>query len=271
MSDNERVCAALSESKQLRNDIKHLLTVCQQNAVNFESIHVRNSRLWIEVSPKDQKNPIPTTSFAKAIVPILYSISTVLTERLYGQRNLKEPFLAKAALLLAISTSMALVGGINLFHLQFVRVPFILYKGALFAMSLLTGLIVIGLLVTATFVFLGRKARTHLILIELVLVGYFGAVGTSFTLMRSMNIEFDAKPGQTHLVKVQNARVETRRGRRGRRTKSYHLYVNDWLKEGETRKIQVSSSLYNSKRIGSTLEITQKPGFLGFEWVSSMH
>lgn len=115
------------------------------------------------------------------------------------------------------------------------------------------------------FMVLGKTARTHLVLLELITIGYFGAVASTFSLARDINIEWDTGTPKQYVVQVYNKTIH-----RGRKHTSYYLHVDDWLNQGQQKRISVSGSKYRDIDIGEKLEIDQYPGYLGFKWVDEL-
>jgi len=104
------------------------------------------------------------------------------------------------------------------------------------------------------------------VLIELLLVGSFGAVSTAFTELRDLNIELDQSQAIEYHAKTLDKRIS--RGRR--RSTSYYLYLEDWNRGTFEEKVKVSKLLYNTIAVGDSVSIRQKSGYLGYRWVGSI-
>ena len=131
---------------------------------------------------------------------------------------------------------------------------------------MLLGLVIVAFLMTATFYMLGRSSRTHLVLIEVIFVGTFGAIATCFVELRDMNIDFDRSTSAIHSVTSIDKYVSSGR----RRSNTYYLYVEDWTKQQETIKLNVNYSVYNSISIGDRVRIIERSGFLGYPWIEQI-
>lgn len=266
INDHSVVCDILSQSEALQSEITRFVDACKRNKFVFKELHIRNKRIWAKVIPISKDNAPEATSIAKDIVPLLHLISDLFKANLpKSSPALIDPFYLKAAVFLAISTGMAIMGGIHLVTLWFIKTPFIVEWGKLFSMSLTVGTVLIVAIIIIMFMLLGRTARTHLVLIELLTIGYFGAISSTFTLARDVNIEWDKSPPQQHIVKVHN-----KSSVRHRRSSSYYLHVDDWTSPGQRKKLSVSSFNYSSFKIGDSVEIDQYPGYLGFAWVDDI-
>ncbi len=266
MSDQESVCNLIGENFDFQEGIQRILALCQPHGMKLKSIHFRNERIWVECQPLDKKSHESAASLANIYLPELVRLTDILARKLpLSAKKLKDPFVFKASVILAISSGLAVSGLINLFRIVKVNVPFILDVSLLFNKSLVVGSCLIAVLIIFTLLLLGRMARTHLILIELVFIGYFGAVSTSLYVIRDINIEFDQGPPERFIVEILDKKVSKRR-----RSTSYYFYVEDWLSRNEIRKIEVSSENYYKYSVGEALKIVQKPGFFGIRWVSGI-
>jgi hypothetical protein len=176
----------------------------------------------------------------------------------------RDPFIIKAAIILATSTGLAITGVAHSIRIYWTKIPFTVDADLLWRDSVLVGLTVVAALIAATIIFLGRSARTHLVLIELLFIGTFGAVATSFAELRDINMEFDASPDSVYAVKL----VDTYR--KGGRHPRYYVILEDWTKEGARQKIRVSSGFFYEAVKGEMITIRQKPGFFGYRWVDVM-
>ena len=266
ISDHAEVCKVLGQSAELQDKIQHLLQLSRDYAMNFKSLHIHNKRIWVKLAPRNQSFVPDTSTLAKAFIPILDSICKVFAAKLsHCSSGLKDPFYWKAAVFLAISTGMAITGGVHLAGLTFIHEPYTVDTNELFYLSFLVGSIVTGALVFLTLLFLGRTARTHLVILELISIGYFGAISSTMALARDINMEWDSASTQQYIVQVHDKSIS-----RGRRHTSYYLHIDDWLNPGYQKKVSVSSSKYHNFEIGAKLKVIQHPGYLGFRWVSEM-
>lgn len=265
ISDHSVICKALSQSSALQNEISNLFDICKNYQMELKELHIRNKRIWVKLTPKTKILAPDATDMAKDIVPALKIISNLFIANLPAVSILKDPFYYKAAIFLAISTGMGIMGTVHLITLNLIEAPFTVETGELFSMSLALGTISIALLITLMFILLGRTARTHLVLIELITIGYFGAVSSIFVLARDINIEWDSALPIKYEVQIYNKTIS-----KGRRSYSYYLHVDDWQRPGLQKRLSVSSSTYRTFVIGEKLAIDQYPGYLGFKWVDEI-
>lgn len=265
ISDHPEVCAVLNRSTALQEKIRDLM-----NRVEFfgklKGLHIGDNKIWVRLAPR-KSDFSDTASLAREFVPVLRGISKEFQYHLqHLKTGLRDPFFWKAAAILAISTGMAITGVVHFLGLTWVKIPFTIDDGNLLAMGFLTGSVITGTLVFLTLLFLGRTARTHLVILELITIGYLGSVATSTALARDINMEWDTAQPEQHVVQVMDKRIS--KGRKGR--KSYYLEVNDWADNKGWRSISVTSSVYYKYQKGDKLEIHQHPGHLGSRWVSEI-
>ena len=179
-----------------------------------------------------------------------------------GEAHHRDPYLFRSIVLLAISSSLAVNGTLFLLRPHFFEDAFLVDIGHIAGLAVLSGAAILGLLLLANMWLLGRSARGHLILLELLLVGFFGAVASSAAELRDANIEWDRGPAQQLNPRVTSKTIQ--HSRKGGPT--YQLHVVDWNNPGTTRKIKVSRSFYDSVRPGQHLVVHQHPGRLGARW-----
>ena len=104
-----------------------------------------------------------------------------------------------------------------------------------------------------------------MVIINLLFIGTFGAVSTSFVELRDINIELDDSISTEYEVKVLDKRIS-----KGSEFTSYYLYLNDWNNEVTRKEVEVSNGIYHSAFIGDHLIIKQKDGYLNYRWVEGL-
>ncbi len=175
----------------------------------------------------------------------------------------RDPYLFRSILLLAISTGLSIHGLVFLLGRQLFDGPaFTIDSWRIVELSVLCGGVLVALLVGANFLLLGRSARGHLVLLELLLIGSFGAVTSSAAELREANIEWDTTAPVRIEAPVTGKSTESRRGA----SKAYYMHVQDWLDHKATRRIKVSPDFYASVHRGERLVIEQHPGRFGARW-----
>lgn len=183
----------------------------------------------------------------------------------YAPSKHRDRFIVRASVLVALSSGLLVNGVVHGLRLHWVDGPFTVDVERLWTMSAVGGLALVGAMVVVALSALGRSARTHLVLIELLIAGSIGATLTVFTEIRDLNIEMDASKSQKLVTQVVGKDI-TRSRKGGTR---YYIFVHDWNKTGGTQKIKVTSNFYSATQAGQKIMINQHDGALGIRWVHS--
>jgi hypothetical protein len=178
----------------------------------------------------------------------------------------RDPFVLKAAVILAISSGLLINGLAQSMRLWWLDVPFTVDDTQMLKDSALWGVAMVFLLMLMTVFWLGKSSRAHLVLIEVFFFGTIGTVLTTNAQIRALNMELDESARGNYQVVAYDKWVS-----RSRRSTSYYIRVDDWNSDQrQTTKIEVDNSFYNTVREGQTLTIAQKQGYLGYRWVESV-
>jgi hypothetical protein len=264
-SDAKGVGTLLSESKELRGTLLEILSYAHSNDLRGMRIQCAHERLWLEFKPKQESVLMSATN---ELVPLLHRLREGLRNSRLTSKLLDDPFIWRAALMLSISTASAILGCYGLIR-AFAGRTDILDSWQLFYSSAIAGLVVTAIFVLAVLKVLGRSSRTHLVLIEGVLVGTLGFVLSMFALAREANITFDGQRPQ--LQELHDIRVEHRvtRGRRGSKNHHYYLHTPDWRPEhlGEPLKLEIDRGDYALLEGKTEAIIFLRAGALGYQWI----
>jgi hypothetical protein len=261
---------ALAASSRFRHDLLNLLNECSRVDVRLKRLHCQSGRLWIALKPLDGNVSDAEHRFderARVLVPLLYQIEAHLAHlRPDRFEAVRDRYALRALLVVSVSTGFAFYAAIHLLRLEFLRTPFLVEATPLVWQAIALGTAVLTILIFASLFALGGTSRAHLVLIELLFTGSFAFVGTAFVMLRDVNMDLDTSERQ--VVEATIVEKEYRRRRRG--PDDYYLHVSDWTGRGGTRRIEVSSDLYDRTSRGGRLEIVQRSGFLGHRWVERL-
>lgn len=183
---------------------------------------------------------------------------------LYQDRR-RDPFILRAAVILAVSTGLVANGLVHSLRLLWTTAEFTVDRAELWRLATYCGIAVMVLLVCLALVALGRSARTHLVLVELILVGTLGATLTAFSELRDLNMEWDHSAVQVFQPDILKKSVS--RSRKG--GTHYYAHVRDWNGGYDSHKVSVSRTFYDSVNAGDRLTVRQRAGYLGVRWVES--
>ena len=263
-ADAKGVATLLSENKELRDTLIEILR--HAHAENLRGMRIRcaHQRLWLEFLPKQEG---VLTSAQHELVPMLHRLSEGMAASRLTERQLHDPFVWRAALMLSISTASAILGVFGLVRALAGRTD-ILDPWQLFYGSAIAGLVITTLFVVAVLKVLGRSSRTHLVLMEGVLVGTVGFVFSMYALGREANITFDVQRPQVQ--ELHNINVEHRitRGRHGR-NHHFYLHTADWRPRhaGQLLKIEISREDFTALEGKNAALVFVRSGALGYEWI----
>ena len=238
--------------------------------VKVHALRHQQGRLWLEVRFAEIAacSEQDLHELARLCVPKLAAIAAALPARQTAPSGRSRLVSGGArAMLPAAAMALACTAGLHMifwFHRYFVflgQVPYTLDRAALIADALALGGTILLALLLAGFLLTGKSARTHLVMLELLLVGGPGALGTAWAQLRCLNMEFDRTQAVNYEVQVQdNREIDGDR----------YMVIDDWLKPGETVAIRVKEKLYAQARPGALLDIRQRAGYLGYRWVESI-
>jgi hypothetical protein len=262
-ADAKGVATLLSESKQLRTTLLEILRYARQHDLRGMRIRCAHQRLWLEFLPKREG---ALFTYEKELVPMLYQLTEGMKNSRLTERQLHDPFVWRAAMLLSISTASAILGGFGLMRGIAGRTD-IIDAWPLFYSSVTAGLVITALFVVAVFKILGRSSRTHLVLIEGVLVGTIGFCFSMYALAREANITFDIQRPQVHELRDINVEHVVSHGRRTHH--NFYLHTADWRAKhvSEPLKLEITRAEYDRLEGKNSALVYGRGGALGYEWI----
>jgi hypothetical protein len=266
LSDDLAFHRRLQLEAGLRANVQRLLQVC--NAVGaLKAIHVHKRRIWVVVDPvtKDKEE---AEVAGRSIAPALNHLAADFAEKPAAGRPERDPFPFRAACMLAISTGLAVNGGIGLVRTYPGDFPYMLSATAPLLLALVIGAAMILALIAFALWFMGQSSRTHLVLIELLLIGSFGAIASAYVELRDFNMEFDAGPPVLRQATVTETYETYTRRRRGGKTRHCHIRMLGWPSETVATHREMSCDFYARVHVGTTLDIQLRAGALGWPWVA---
>jgi hypothetical protein len=264
LSDDLALHRMLQLDSKLRANIRRLEAACNAEG-QLKSIQAHDGRLWVIVDP-ETKDEDEAEHVARRIVPALNHLADDFATGSPAARAGRDPFPFRAACMLALSTGLAINGGFALVRMMPGDFPFLVNTVLPLPGALLIGAVAVVALIALTLWFVGRSARAHLVLIELLMVGSFGAVTTAYAELRDYNMDFDQQ------VAAQYAAVtgtyDTYTTHKGHKTRHCHVQMIGWpFPEHEVER-EMSCDFADRLQRGTRLEIQSHPGALGWAWVS---
>ncbi|MEN0038927.1 MAG: hypothetical protein AAGC78_17750 [Cellvibrio sp.] len=267
VSDSKTLHYALANSSEFRSAAKKLMNYGIASQLEGREIHCRNGRLWATFKTGSNYNEGNISQVAKTLVAAFDALSNSVQEvaEVSGSRW-KDPFVIKAAVLLAISSGIAINGVIQVFRVQFGRLPFTVDYSLIVYDALIYSLIAAFIFALISLYWLGRSARAHIVLIELVTIGAFGIFLSFATEMRDINIEMDSVVPEVFEASV--TRKYTSKGRRS--GTKYYVVVKNWNCDCGNYSIRVPEFIYRGVSAQSRVQLLQHKGYLGYPWISDV-
>jgi hypothetical protein len=204
-------------------------------------------------------------AIAARFAPALTDVARALESAAAGSAR-PDPLWWRSTLLVSIAGGLAINGFAQGLRVLVGRLPDTLDDGAVFAMALFVGGLVLAALVAATLFLLGRTSRAHLVLLEVLLVGGFGAVATAAVELRDLNVEAATAEPVTHETVVESRHEH--RGRRGSR--SWSVTLAPWPGSDGSVDVKVDSSEHSASPPGTPVVVTTREGFLGWTTLESV-
>lgn len=180
----------------------------------------------------------------------------------------KVPTQRNTAIVLALSSAIAVVGGLEFFRFFIFRDNTLFAPWSLAPSALLIAFF--GVLLLITFVLIGIKpsARRHLILAEVCIFGFSGLTFASYGWLYDINQRWDASPTEVRVVQITDKYSVYHRTRRSS-YHTYHLRIQPSAPPLEN-SIKISNGLYNKVEIGQSIELSIKNGYLNHPWLENI-
>jgi hypothetical protein len=267
LADDERLVRALRSDSALVERFERIARA-RVERFRFHRLVCRRGQLWIDFKPeKDPGDSMQAVDWALQELPALAQALPALAPG--RERGVDRQFL-RAVVLLGLSSGLAISGALHVVRMWVVYFPFTVDRAQLWSLAAAVAAVLLLALVALVLALLGRSSRAHLVLLEVLAIGGFGALATALVEIHDFNMEADRAPVQLHEVTVLSKHVTTHRNRRGGTSHSYYLELSDWNGGGGSIDVQVSSSDYSMHLMGQRLQLRQHPGYFGVRWVESI-
>jgi hypothetical protein len=263
IADNTAVLEVLRREPDLCERLVALFRKSPDPAFRVHRVVCRRGKFWVEFRH--------TSAGASSYVIFSQAASEVrrmwaaIPERLPEGHSGADPLFLRSVIVLAFSTGLAIHGGVHLYRLLLFDGAATLDLWPLLTVGLVAGGILLGLQLMLATLLLARSSRLHLIMLELLLVGSFGAFSTGVVEVRDINIGLDRSEATLHATSV----LEKRTSRSRRSGTRRYVYVASW--EGEQRKrLRVNYSDYHALQVGEPATIHVRDGYFGIRWIEAI-
>jgi len=271
ISDDKALHSALAKSADFRRTIKEIMNDDLFNGLTATHIHCRNGRLWVQFGAGGLYGDTKIIYVTEALSKVLGDLKKIVNEvELTSGSRWRDPFVIKSAILLAISSGLAINGAFHLPGLVFVdEFPFIINKSLIVDDAIKYALVILVAFVFGAIFWLGRSARTHIVLIELLTVGAFGIFTSTVVELRDINMTMDTAPPSYIKTQVVDKYIY-RYTSKGRPHASYYVIFKYWACDCGNYKLAVRPKLYNYFPNSGGVIVTHHSGYLGYPWVSNI-
>lgn len=260
----------LKRSADARSAIQNLMQRHRNGLMGRVTLHCRSGRLWLQAGVKAKIAPGELAALIRAdardlgqLQSALAALPTMLIEPVARRIRWQAAVLATLAAALA---TCAVVGWLLYGWGDDIQ----LQLNDLFSRSLLPALLLWGALLAATFILLARTSRFHLVLIEVILLGSWGAFGTVANVNLHLNMAHDPHEAIVRCSSIVDK--YTRRSRKG--GTRYYLELSGWqLGNGNTLRDvdwKASSSQYHAYEVGERIGVLEHPGRYQLPWLSDL-
>ncbi len=269
VSDDPLFCRTLKKGPALRERILTLFRMGE--GIRLIELHCAGGRLWGRFSILQAGDDAAASEALARTVPTLRAIADALAQvEVRASDHLRDPFVRRAAVVLACSTALFLYGMLSLFRPLFDRPEATLVPNEALVTSLAISVPLWGGLIAATVYFLGRSARAHIVLLEVLVMGGVGAFLSGYSLAKDLNVALDRAPAQEVRVPVARHERVLARDHRGRQRTRHYLHVRDWTGEAGLRKLSVKWDLYEDSVRAGELRLLVREGGLGMPWLEEI-
>ena len=263
IADNPAVLEALRREPDLCDRLIELFRKPIDQGFRVHRVVCRRGKFRVEF----RQTSIASSEYVlfSRAAPLIRRMWAALPERLPEGHSGSDPLFLRSVVVLAFSSGLAIHGGVHLYRLLIFDSVTTLDLWRLLTAGLVAGGILLALQLLLATALLARSSRLHLIMLELLLVGSFGALSTGVVEVRDINIDLDTSEATPYATRVLDLR--TSRSRRGG-TRRYAI-VEPWADQ-EGGRLRVGYGDYRALTIGAPATIHVREGYFGIRWIESV-
>ncbi|MFN0253890.1 MAG: hypothetical protein ACKV2T_43905 [Kofleriaceae bacterium] len=253
--DHPHVATVLTESKELRDTIRAMLEA-GYSKVFFDGTRLRADR---------QADYVPTTrdlQMLHAVWTASWKLSDAPPSR-FGDR-----FLWKALLVEGVIWSVAGYAIGATVELFWAKEDYHLDRAAVWKLGLITSGVAFAILLLVIALWMRGSSRGHRIIVESAIVLLLALPISSIQVVSDTNRSFDGSAPVIIDTTYSECEIREHRGRRGRRSYSYHLYLNGPAtlpSKIETTRELCDAAIYSMNR-NRNVQIAIGKGRWGLTW-----
>lgn len=265
-SDDPRVGDAFRQDAALRDAVLRLFAWrAETGHTRLRRLRVIDGRLIADIRCRRGKGESIADAVRRELLPLMQAVTASLHSIDTGVR--RDPFAWRAALLLALSTTILVTGLLEFLVIQGMRDQREIDDAPLWSVSFPIGVLLTIGMVVLTFALLGRRSRTHIVLVEILTLGFAGCVLLSDVKVIEFNQDYD----RTEAQRIYAAVAELRKykcGRRNRRT-CYDVVLTSPDPDIDGLRIRIDRGLWEQSRTGQLWHVYKREGALGVPWMES--
>ena len=266
LSDDPRVGQLFRRDTAARAVALRLLgqTAPDLKAQRLRCVH---GRLWLAQRVSSEDGVASAGLLAPQTVADLGKLVDGLAKEIArdGRWQWRDAFVLRSALALAVGIGLLVNGMVEGLRVLAVRFPFHENPRQPLQLALVASAIVTAALIGATALWLGRSARRHLVVLQLLLICGAGSLASVYCALLDANVELDYSPAEPL-----DAQVEGKHELRGRRSRSYYLTLTDWHEDHGTRVVQVDFPTWSRTPVGAPVRVYTHAGRFGWPWVERL-
>lgn len=265
VSDDPDFLSCLSNSFDVKMGLLKLFKKYNKNMCSVKEVRCTNRRIWVSFKVISSFNEEDMRGVAKKVVPFLAKFKNDLDSIRSAKSREKsgDKFILKAAFLVSLSTALLVSGIIHIIRLDIDTIPVLFDVRDPINVTVIISLIVLVVFMFFSLLLLGRTSRTHLVLIEFLLIGSVGVFINTYVALREINMEYDSSSNEYVVVPVIKKVIS-----KSKNGTFYYMKVRNWNKLGKVKQFRVSSEFYAVIQKGTPIEFVQRSGYLNYQWVS---
>lgn len=185
VTDDKNICNYLKNNKNLQEELSKLLEICEENSLKFTAFYFKGNRLWVHIL-KDKQEAI------EKLIPILFNITDIFNNDSEEIRKtvVKNESTFKISILLSISSAIIITATcLFIYEIHSFKI-YEVNLWALVKLSIIPATTILLILIFIVIKVLGKSSKTHLVLIEFLILGYLGLIIISYEILKEININF---------------------------------------------------------------------------------
>lgn len=205
VSDDVSLHQQLSKNSVIVSTVLDIFSCVDNSTFSVKQIRHNSGCLWVKLGAHIKFTEEDIKELTPKFAPLLETLSEEMQKISGHSKPLwKRPQSFISAALLGISTALAVTGYIQFkrLSLSLPDLPHVIDANLMLNHAIMLGGAFVLLLVVLTVYLLGRSPRTHLVLLEVILLGGFGAFMTSFSELNHFNHTYDETSVQIFEARV---------------------------------------------------------------------